>query len=151
MFENTDIKTVREILKIIFELKNCLIGQVREKLQKYNINRSESIAIMSIYDNKKINMSELCSYIDLKSGSLTSLIDNLIKKGYVKREFDKNDRRKILISLTAKGKTLSEIIRQSFEENAISRIKKLNPEEVKKFSESIETLNRITARLKGDD
>jgi DNA-binding MarR family transcriptional regulator len=151
MDENKDIKMVMDILKTLFELKNSLIGQVSRQVHRHNINRSEFIALISICDNGKKNMSELCRDVDLKSGSLTSLIDNLIKKGYVKREFDKNDRRKILIVLTASGRNLTKIIKKSLEDSALSKIKKLGPEERKNFSRAIDTLKMITAKLESED
>lgn len=150
MDENKDIKMVMDILKTLFELKNSLISQVSRQVHRQNINRSEFIALISICGNEKKSMSELCRDVDLKSGSLTALIDNLIKKGYVKREFDKNDRRKILICLTARGKSFTKIIKKSLEDNALSKIKKLSPEERKNFSSAIDTLKMITVKLKGD-
>src|SRR4030042_4664012 len=100
METNKGIKMVLDILKTLFELKNSLIGQTSKQVHKHNINRSEFITLISICDNEKKSMTELCSDVDLKSGSCTTLIDNLIKKGYVKRELDKNDRRKVIVGLT---------------------------------------------------
>lgn len=151
MKKNRDIKIVLDILKALFELKNSLVGDLGNQVHKHNINRSEFIALISIYDNEKKSMGELCSDVDLKSGSLTTLIDNLVEKGYVKREFDKNDRRKILVCLTEKGKNFTNTISKSFEDNALSKIEKLNDRESKDFFEAIKILKKITVKLKSED
>jgi DNA-binding MarR family transcriptional regulator len=151
MEKNKDIKIMLDILKTLFELKNCLLGQIRIQVHEHNINRSEFIILISICDNEKKSMSELCSDVDLKSGSLTTLIDNLVKKGYAKREFDKKDRRKILIGLTAMGRNFTKTIRKSFVDTSLSRIEKLSKKEKKYFFEAIDILKIITAKLKGQD
>jgi len=151
MEKNKDIKIVLSVVKTLFELKNSLIGDLGKQVHKHNINRSEFITLISICDNEKKSMGELCSDVDLKSGSLTALIDNLIEKGYVKREFDKNDRRKIIVCLTEKGKNFTKIIRKSFEDNTLFKIEKLSAKENKDFFEAINILKKITSKLKGED
>lgn len=146
-----DIKAVLDILKTLFELKNSLIGDLDTRVHKHNINKSEFIVLIIIYDNEKKSMSELCRNVDLKSGSLTTLIDNLIEMGYVKREFDKNDRRKILVQLTTKGKNFVKKIKKSFKDNILSKIEKLTAKENKNLFEAINIIKEITIKLKGED
>jgi len=146
-----DIKATMDIIKTLFELKNSLIGDLKKEVHKQNINRSEFIVLISICDNEKKSMSELCRNVDLKSGSLTTLIDNLVEKGYVKREFDKNDRRKILVQLTKKGKNFTKVIKKSFEDNTLSKIEKLTAKESKDLFEAVNIIKEITIKLKGED
>lgn len=149
MKKNADIKIVLDILKILFELKNNLIGDLDKQVHKHNINRSEFIALISICDNEKKSMGDLCGDVDLKSGSLTTLINNLIEKGYVKREFEKNDRRKVLVGLTEKGKNFTKTMRKSFEDNVPFKIENLSVKENNDFFEAINMLKKINGKLKG--
>jgi DNA-binding MarR family transcriptional regulator len=146
-----DIKVVMDILKALFELKNSLIGDLDKQVHEQNINRSEFIALISISGNEKKSMSDLCRDVDLKSGSLTTLIDNLIEKGYAKREFDKSDRRKILVQLTTKGKNFTKIIKKSFEDNTFGKIEKLSARDIKNLFEAVDIIKEITIKLKGKD
>lgn len=146
-----DIKIVMDILKSLFELKNSLIGDLDKQVHEQNINRSEFITLISISGNEKKSMSDLCRDVDLKSGSLTTLIDNLIEKGYVKREFDKRDRRKILVQLTTKGKDFAKIIKKSFEDNTFSKVEKLTVRDTKNLFEAIDIIKEITIKLKGKE
>lgn len=50
-----------------------------------------------ILDKGTVTAGELSTLTGLTTGAVTGLIDRLEKKGFVKREFDKTDRRKILI------------------------------------------------------
>ena len=143
-----DIKSVMDILKTLFEFKNCLIGDLDKQIHNQNINRSEFIALISISGNEKKSMGELCSSVDLKSGSLTTLIDNLIEKGYVERKFDKNDRRKVIVQLTTKGENFTKIIKKSFEDNTLIKTEKLTVKENQDLFEAISKIKEITAKLK---
>ena len=50
-----------------------------------------------VLDKGKITAGELSVLTGLTTGAVTGLIDRLEKRKYVKREFDKSDRRKIFI------------------------------------------------------
>jgi len=66
-----------------------------------------SITEIHIIDNigidKERNMSNTAKDLKITSGTLTTAIDNLIKKGYVERRRSDSDRRVVMIKLTDKG------------------------------------------------
>lgn len=53
-------------------------------------------------DGKK-TMSQISDFLILTPGTTTIHIDSMIEKGFVKRDYDKEDRRKIYIELSEKG------------------------------------------------
>jgi DNA-binding MarR family transcriptional regulator len=55
-----------------------------------------------------INCSQLSNKTMLTNGAITKRIDSLVKRGYVAREEDLNDRRNVLICLTEVGKRVAE-------------------------------------------
>jgi len=66
-----------------------------------------SISEMHVIDNIGVgyerNMSDTAKNLKITSGTLTTAIDNLIKKGYVQRHRSDEDRRVVKIKLTDKG------------------------------------------------
>jgi len=66
-----------------------------------------SITEIHIIDNigidKERNMSNTAKDLKITSGTLTTAIDNLIKKGYVERRRSNSDRRVVMIKLTDRG------------------------------------------------
>lgn len=50
--------------------------------------------------------SEVAKKLRITMGTLTKAIDGLVGKGYVNRERSKSDKRKVLLSLSEKGKML---------------------------------------------
>ena len=69
----------------------------------YNVNKTQLRALVFIKNHGSISMTELCAKLNIEKGSLTSMIDDLTKKGYVYREKDLSDRRKYMIVITEEG------------------------------------------------
>ena len=73
----------------------------------YNVNKTQLRALVFIKNHGSISMTELCAKLNIEKGSLTSMIDDLTKKGYVYREKDLADRRKYMIVITEAGEKLA--------------------------------------------
>ena len=59
-----------------------------------------------MWENEVVHEKELVKRLFLKANTLTDMLSNLKKKGYITISKDENDRRSILISITEKGKDL---------------------------------------------
>lgn len=96
-------ETLNEILVRLF----ADILDVEEKSLKVGEFSDLSISEMHVIDNIGINrertMSDTAKDLRITSGTLTTAVDNLIKKGYVARERSVEDRRVVKIKLTEKG------------------------------------------------
>ncbi len=74
-------------------------------------------------------MSELSHEMQITPGTMTSAIDKLIEGKYVKRVYDKDDRRRVSIELLAKGKKVASYFHEKHLEISSKILKTLNPEE----------------------
>lgn len=96
-------ETVNEILVRLF----ANILDIEEKCLKIGDFSDLSISEIHVIDNIGINrertMSDTAKDLRITSGTLTTAVDNLIKKGYVIRERSLEDRRVVKIQLTEKG------------------------------------------------
>lgn len=68
-----------------------------------DLSITEMHIIHNIGLDKERNMSNTAKDLRITSGTLTTAIDNLIKKGYVERRRSDNDRRVVMIKLTDNG------------------------------------------------
>lgn len=68
-----------------------------------DISLNDMHVIEAIGINQKKNMSSIAKMLDVTVGTLTIAMNNLVKKGYVKRVRSAKDRRVVLVSLTDKG------------------------------------------------
>lgn len=89
---------VRLFADILYIEEKCLsIGEFSD------LSITEMHILDSIGVDKERNMSNTAKDLKITSGTLTTAIDNLIKKGYVERRRSNKDRRVVMIKLTDKG------------------------------------------------
>ncbi|MDF2987346.1 MAG: transcriptional regulator [Eubacterium sp.] len=90
-------------------------------------------------ENKK--MSEIANTLGVTFGTPTVTIDRLIKKGYVVRQRDEEDRRQVFISLSESGVSVFESIVQLRNKLAEKIFGILDIEERKSLIKILSTLN----------
>ncbi|WP_242975034.1 MarR family winged helix-turn-helix transcriptional regulator [Anaerovirgula multivorans] len=71
------------------------------KSSELTVSEAHAIEILGRYG--RMNMKDLAGKLGVTTGTTTVTVDRLEKKNYAQREFTKEDRRMILISLTEKG------------------------------------------------
>ncbi len=77
-----------------------------EHLDSMNITYPQFLVIHLLDSKDKVILKSLGERLYLDSGTLTPLINRLVKMGYVKKEKSLHDEREINIFLTLKGKNL---------------------------------------------
>ena len=148
MVKGSGINFLLDILKTFFALKKNLVGDdVREFARKKELNKSEFITILGIYDKGPRTMSQLSQDTDLEKGSVTSMIDNLTGKGYVLRMSDEADRRRFKVALTKKGKDFAETVNVFIRDNLITRFESLGEKDKKDFYKALQTIKETFSKI----
>jgi DNA-binding MarR family transcriptional regulator len=125
-----------EKVNIILVRLFAYILDIEEKCLKIGEFSDLSITEMHVIDNigvtKERTMSDTAKDLNITSGTLTTAIDNLIKKGYVIRRRSAEDRRVVKIKLTEKGKAAFKSHEDFHKDLVISALQQLdsNEEEV---------------------
>ncbi|MGL4914635.1 MAG: MarR family winged helix-turn-helix transcriptional regulator [Romboutsia sp.] len=109
----------------------------------YDVNKTQLRALMFIRNYGAISMTDLCAKLNIEKGSLTSMVDDLTKKGYVVRTKDLSDRRKYLIIITEKGTMLASDFMGKLSNKLEEKLFKLDQEDQHKYMEAINTLQYI--------
>ena len=109
------------------------------KFNDLSITEMHTIAAIGMY--KPRTMSEVAADLNITVGTLTTAINNLVKKDYVQRKRTEEDRRVVLIELTKKGK-LAYRVHDKFHSDMVQEtIYGLSEEEEKILIKSLERLN----------
>ena len=74
---------------------------IRDEFKDISINDMHIIEAVGLGGG---NMSSIAAKLKITVGSLTTSMNSLVKKGYVKRERSEKDRRVVFIQLTNKGR-----------------------------------------------
>ena len=96
VFHDVLVNLFQEIMDI--EEKALITSEFKD------ISVNDMHILEAIGVNSARNMSSVAKTLSVTVGTLTIAINSLVKKGYVDRVRSEEDRRVVLISLTAKGK-----------------------------------------------
>ncbi len=77
-------------------------------LKPLGLTYTQYIVFMVLWEKESVNVGQLGSILHLDAGTLTPLLKNLEKEGYVTRQRSKEDERVTIVSVTKKGNALKE-------------------------------------------
>ena len=117
------------------------------ELQQLPLNRTHMKALMVIYLESSPHMTQVCSHMNLEKGSLTPVIDSLLEQDLVHRRRDAHDRRKLILSLTPKGRKLVEAHLDSVDRHVQKKLACLSKQEVQRFKRALLDLHEIAQKL----
>jgi DNA-binding MarR family transcriptional regulator len=78
--------------------------------------------------------------------AMSKIVDLLIRRGFVRRAPHESDRRKILLSLTAKGSAVTWQIRLKAAERYVAAIKALPHQEKERLAEGLAIISKVIQR-----
>lgn len=113
------------ILDLLYELKKkCLVNDDNfMKTNQLSVGEYQFFIAYNKTDN--IKSQTFSKLMDISLSRVSRIIDNMEKKGYLKREINKEDRRAIIIKLTPKGKQMQKKIndyRKNCEQKILSKV-----------------------------
>ena len=77
-------------------------------LEELDLTYTQYITMMVMWERKEISFKELGNILFLDSGTLTPVIKNLEKKGFVEKERSKEDERNVNVRITKQGEDLKD-------------------------------------------
>jgi DNA-binding MarR family transcriptional regulator len=146
---------IRDTVKIQFEMIHLFHKNFSKVFHQtgntpYNLNKNQNKAILIIGGVGEIMPTTLGKCLDLQKGSLTSMIDALEREGLVSRKGDPEDRRKVLISLTEKGRGYRDWLTEELEKSYSEVLNRLTEEDIAVYQESLKTMLGILKKLDGN-
>lgn len=97
--------------QICFPLYACakeVVRKYKPYLDEIGLTYTQYIAMMVMWEHKRISVKELGSFLYLDSGTLTPLLKKLEQKGYVSRARDDEDERVLIVTITEAGEVLKD-------------------------------------------
>ena len=99
----------RDNLKLVIAIArthNSLFGKIEKKLRKHSLSVSEFGVLELLYHKGRQPVQIIAEKILVTSGTITYVIDKLVKKDLVVREKCSEDKRKFYVDLTESGREL---------------------------------------------
>lgn len=76
----------------------------RDQIKIHGFTSTQCYALLEIWKNGSISMKELSDKMNLNSSTMTRILDNLVRDGFIERVKSLEDRRLVLVELSNKGK-----------------------------------------------
>lgn len=109
-----------------------------------NVSVKESHVIETVIELERCNlnnMTNIAAGLNITVGALSTAVQTLINKGYLRRYNDPKDRRLVLIKATCLGHEVNRI-HENFHEEMIAHVAhQLNPEDLERLTQSLEQLS----------
>ena len=123
---------------------------VKSTLKDLEINFSQQhyTILKLLKENKQLYVTEIVDMLGITKPQMTSLIDKLIFMGYVNRTNDINDRRKIFISLTEEGKTITAKANTAIENQMDNHLIQLTQQELESLENGLLILQKMCSNCK---
>ncbi len=126
-----------EFLPLFHQKVSCAF---HKNCDDYKCNKNQHKTIMVIGNMGKITPTMLGKYLDLKKGSLTSLIDSLERMNLLERDIDPHDRRKTLLKLTEEGEIYFKSKNEELEAKLQHMFEVLTEDELDTFINSLKNV-----------
>ena len=91
---------------MLYKALDTIMPKFRIIFKEFGITEPQARVLRILWQHKKIALNELSSLSLITPPSLVGVIDRMGLNGFVERDNSNIDRRKIIVNLTKKGKTL---------------------------------------------
>ena len=144
------IKLEKEVLKHFREIFIQAKSELKDNVKKTGLSGAQLWIMQQVYNFNGISNAELAKNLTIHVSTCSLLVNKLIKKNLIEKTRDPKDERKIVLTLSPKGKQLMAKAPKSPEGAIPSTLKKLNIEELEelntvltKFAKKMKVLNKI--------
>lgn len=141
--ENPTGTALYSIEKAIKEYRKLAQNNI-SKVAK-DITVDQCLVLIILNDNQNISQNELANLVFKDNASITRMIELMVKKDYLTRTVNSEDRRKFNLEVTNKGIKTLELIKPVIQINRETALDGLSLEEIALLDK---TLNRIITNCK---
>lgn len=135
-----------DLFKLIFQIQKKTFNH--DKLTKcMPVPPSHAKVVFHLTHHGPSSVSNIGKDLAISKPNMTPIIDKLVQEGLVTRYEDPKDRRRILVDVTKKGRSLLDLRKQGFINELSAKISTLSDEDIDILSESTQNLIKIISKL----
>ena len=102
------LKLENQLCFPLYAASKEIVRHYKPFLDKLDMTYTQYMAMMVLWEHKKLTVKELGEYLYLDSGTLTPLLKTMEKKGWIERNRSKEDERVLNVTITKQGEALRE-------------------------------------------
>lgn len=95
------------ILQALRRIMRAVELHSRRLAAEHRITGPQLVCLLAVRDREPVSLSELARSVHLSSSTVIGILDRLEHKGWIRRERDRRDRRRVNAYLTEEGRRLA--------------------------------------------
>jgi len=145
MNKKEESKKIEYLISLFFNTGRLIKEKSCNNLNGMSIHKHHfsmlRIEVIQLIKDEQPTMKRIAEYLHVKAPSATSLINSLVKAGYIKRIKDSHDRRMIQMRITEKGDQFLKDGLKQMTKKLKEVLLKLRQEQIDNFIQIIEEIN----------
>jgi MarR family 2-MHQ and catechol resistance regulon transcriptional repressor len=137
----TEVLALDTLIKLT-RANNSLLARIAHRDTHPGLSVSQFGTLEALYHLGAMSQTEICGKLLKSGGNTTLVIDNLEKRGLVQRRRDPQDRRVVMVELTAAGLELISAIFPHHAQVVSEEMSVLTPEEQRTLGELCKKLGK---------
>ena len=107
-------QTAERLADLTFSLLQRCQEKEARLAEEHGLFHAEFRCLRLMGSEGSLNNKDIAERMNLSPSRITRIMDGLVKKGYMQREINKGDRRNMKISLSRRGKILTNKLNKAF-------------------------------------
>ena len=99
------------VLGLIGMVSHRAMNTAKGMYQEFDLNRSQASVLFMLHQRDSMSQKELAAQLDVTAPSITSMIQKMERDKYIAREPDQYDQRVMRLTLTEKGKSCIQAVK----------------------------------------
>lgn len=144
-----------EIIKLLLAIPTQLCRNMNQRFInsflkdiKSDFSQHHFMILKLLQESQQLYVTEIVDALSITKPQMTASADKLIKLGYIKREQDANDRRKIYLINTETGNAITNEIKNNIEVQIDSDLVKLSEKERVELENGLKVLFKFCSLYK---
>ena len=122
-----------------------LVRRFDERLGEHGVSTPRSRLVAEVARSQPVRLTELAQAVGIAQGTASTLVDALVRDGLLERHPSADDRRSVLLQVTAEGAALAEQWSAGYERAAEELFASLSAQQLTTLAEILRALGAASA------
>lgn len=109
-----------------------------------DLTLDQTLILLSLDDNPELSLSALAEILFRENASITRMVESMVKKNYLKRTENAQDRRKYDLRITEKAQLSIKDLKNIIISNRMQALSGLSEDELEQLSSTLQKLTQNT-------
>jgi len=142
---NDDLSLARSVLQVMPRF-----GRVAwQAAQECGMSSPERGRLLWVIGDKSVRAGLVAQQLKLSAGAVTELVERLVSEGLVRRDTDPDDRRAVVLALTAEGRRVCERYELAASANLAQVLARLTPPQRRRLRATFADLHAVFSAADG--